>query len=119
VIEQIQGRSDDVYWGMRSDGSGMQFIFPDYIRRAIIVLSDQIQEYQVIQESPDAVLVRLQVPDIVAHEQVAQAARKGIRQVFSNYGCHKPRVEVEFAAPEFNPRSRKLIRIHRAFDVDA
>jgi putative adenylate-forming enzyme len=118
VIEQIQGRSDDVYWGVRSDGNGMQFIFPDYIRRAIIVLSDQIQEYQVIQESPDDVLVRLQVPDVAAHEQIAQAARKGIRHVFSNYGCHEPCVEVEFAAPERNPRSHKLIRIRRAFDVD-
>jgi putative adenylate-forming enzyme len=118
VIEQIQGRSDDVFWGARADGSGLQFIFPDYLRRAIIVLSDQIKEYQVIQHSPDEVLVRLQVCDTGAHERIAQAVRQSIRRVFSNYGCQEPRVEVEFAAPVANPRSHKLIRIHCAFDVD-
>jgi phenylacetate-coenzyme A ligase PaaK-like adenylate-forming protein len=96
----------------------MQFIFPDYIRRAIIVLSDQIEEYQVIQESPNDVLVRLQAPDIAAHEQVAQTAAEGIRRVFASYGCHEPHVEVEFVAPEPNPRSHKLIRIHRTFGLD-
>jgi putative adenylate-forming enzyme len=118
VIEQIQGRADDVFWGMRSDGGGMQFIFPDYIRRAIIVLSDRIEEYQVIQQDTDAVLVRLQVGDPTAHERIADAVRESIQRVFRDYGCHEPRVEVEFAAPQPNPRSDKLIRIHRGFDVD-
>jgi hypothetical protein len=55
---------------------------------------------------------------ITARERIAQAAREGIRQVFASYGCHEPSVEVEFAVPEPNPRSHKLIRVHRAFDVD-
>jgi phenylacetate-coenzyme A ligase PaaK-like adenylate-forming protein len=95
----------------------MQFIFPDYIRRAIIALSDQIDEYQVIQNSPDAVLARLQVQDEADEQQIAKATREAIRRVFAEYGCHPPRVEVEFGAPVPNPRSLKLIRIHRAFEA--
>lgn len=117
VIRQIQGRSDDVFWGARVEGDEMQFIFPDYIRRAIIVLSDQIDEYQVIQRSPDAVLARLQVQDDADQQEIANATQEAIRQVFSKYGCHPPRVEVEFGAPVPNPRSLKLIRIHRAFEA--
>jgi putative adenylate-forming enzyme len=116
VIRQIQGRSDDVFWGTPVRGGEMQFIFPDYIRRAIIALSDHIDEYQVIQESPDAVLARLQVHDDAEQQRIAEAAREAIRRVFAEYGCHPPRVEVEFGAPVPNPRSLKLIRIHRAFE---
>jgi putative adenylate-forming enzyme len=118
VIQQIQGRSDDVFWGAPVKDGEMQFIFPDYIRRAIIVLSDQIDEYQVIQKSPDAVLARLQVQDDTQQEHIAQAVREAIRRVFTDYGCHPPRVEVEFGLPVPNPRSLKLIRVHRAFEID-
>jgi putative adenylate-forming enzyme len=118
VIRQIQGRSDDLFWGARVEGDEMQFIFPDYIRRAIIALSDQIDEYQVIQTSPDAVLARLQVEDDAEKPQIAKATQEAIRRIFTEYGCHPPRVEVEFGAPLPNPRSHKLIRIHRAFETE-
>jgi putative adenylate-forming enzyme len=118
VIEQIQGRADDLFWGVRADDGQMQFIFPDYIRRAIVLLSEQILEYQVTQLAPDLVRVRLLVNDPDAHEQIAEAARQAIKQVFVNYACTKPRVEVEFGEPKPNPQSNKLIRVHRAFEVE-
>lgn len=46
VIDKIEGRSDDVF---KFDKGGRQIIiFPDFIRRAIINVSDDIINYQVI-----------------------------------------------------------------------
>ncbi|MBN1579853.1 MAG: AMP-binding protein [Anaerolineae bacterium] len=119
VIERIDGRSDDVFWGARRDTGEMQFIFPDYIRRAIITVSDDIGEYQVIQQAPDAVLVRLQVEDQGNVEQIALGVRDGLRGVFEAYNCHPPRIEIRFEPPLPNPNSNKLIRVHCAFKVDS
>jgi putative adenylate-forming enzyme len=118
VIEQIQGRADDLFWGSRVDDGQMQFIFADYIRRAIVLLSEQILEYQVTQLAPDHVRVRLLVDDPSAHERIAEAARQAIERVFASYACRKPRVEVKFGEPLPNPRSEKLIRVRRAFEVE-
>jgi putative adenylate-forming enzyme len=118
VIEQIQGRADDLFWGARVEDGQMQFIFADYIRRAIVLLSDQILDYQVTQLAPDRVRVRLLLDDLDASEPTATAAQQAIQGVFARYNCHAPRVEVEFGEPEPNPRSNKLIRVHRAFEVE-
>ena len=80
VIARIQGRSDDVFWADRADGPGLQYVFPDYISRAIISSSDGIEEYQAVQVSPRQVLVRIlpngedQEPQIAG--QVASAIRR-------------------------------------------
>ena len=118
VIEQIQGRADDLFWGVRVDDGQVQFIFADYIRRAIVLISDRILEYQVTQLAPDHVRVRLLVDDSSPHERITKAARQAIEQVFASYACRKPRVEVEFGEPLPNPRSNKLIRVHRTFEVE-
>lgn len=117
VIEQVQGRADDVFWGARADGHGLQFVFPDYIRRAIVVVGDRVEEYQVVQRSPDAVSVRLQVSQGGEDELLSTAVADGIRRVFQSYDCHLPAVEVEFGAVSANRESGKLIRIRRAFEV--
>lgn len=54
-IELIEGRCDDM---LRFPGSN-KILFPDYIRRAIIGASDQIDEYQVEQHSEDRLTIRL------------------------------------------------------------
>lgn len=117
VIGQVQGRADDVFWGARADGQGLQFVFPDYIRRAIVVVGDQIEEYQVTQHDPDAVAVRLQVSEGAESELLAAAVADGIRCVFQSYDCHPPEVEVTFGAVSVNRDSGKLIRIRRVFEV--
>lgn len=118
VIEQIQGRRDDLFWGARVADGAMQFIFADYIRRAIIFASDHIREYQAVQTAPDAVLVRLELQDPAVGEQTAASVRAAIAGVFAAYGCHPPRIEVVYGPPEPSPHSGKLIRIHRAFEVE-
>ncbi len=118
VIESIQGRADDLFWAKSLSTGEWQYIFPDYISRAIITASDSIDEYQAIQNSPEDMLVRLQLRDepSVSHFDISPVV-KNIQDVFRNYDCKPPKVDVIFGKPEFSPNSGKLIRIHRNFDV--
>lgn len=118
VIEHIMGRADDMFWGERKDTNELQYIFPDYIRRAIIISSEHIEEYQAIQKSPTKVLVRVLLQRKERkNEKLTETLQKNIAQVFTSYKCQPPRVEVRFEAPVKNRFSGKLIRIHRAFEV--
>lgn len=118
VIESIQGRADDVFWARTTKTGSWQYIFPDYISRAVITASDLIDEYQVIQVYHDEVLVRVQLVDGTSPESFnASLIVSNIETVFRNYGCKVPKVDVVFTKPHFNPNSNKLIRIHRDFEV--
>lgn len=120
VIENIQGRADDVFWAKNSLTGEWQYIFPDYISRAIITASEDIEEYQVLQNSPEEVVVRIQLREQLSPESFTgeTAVRKSIESVFANYHCVKPEVTILYENPRFNVNSNKLMRIQRTFKLD-
>ena len=119
VIEKIQGRADDIFWAKSIKTDEWQYIFPDYISRAIIVASEDIDEYQVIQNSPDDVLVRLQLKNGNDSSHFDKnTIINNINNVFTSYKCRQPKISIVFEKPEFNTNSNKLIRIHRNFNIN-
>jgi putative adenylate-forming enzyme len=119
VIENIQGRSDDLFWAKNIKTDEWQYIFPDYISRAIISASDDIDEYQAIQSTPDDVLVRILLRNGADRDKFnIQAVMENISNVFSDYNCRLPKISIVFEKPEFNRNSNKLIRIHRNFTIE-
>jgi len=117
VIESVQGRADDVFWAPRPDGSGYQFIFPDYIRRGVITCSDDIEEYQVVQEKPLGITVRISISDAGDFDGISRCIKTNIERVFAEYGCEKPSVDVVEGTPEYTSGG-KLIRIRRNFELE-
>jgi phenylacetate-coenzyme A ligase PaaK-like adenylate-forming protein len=115
VIESIQGRVDDIFWAPHVSG-GYQFIFPDYIRRAIISSSDTILDYRVVQERPDRVVVHLRLEPYADEDETARMVRERLEDVFQEYGCEAPSVIVRGGLPE-RGRGEKLIRVRRDFEV--
>jgi putative adenylate-forming enzyme len=115
VIERIQGRSNDIFLGKRADRETLQFIFPDYISRAIISSSEDIEEYQAIQKSPAEVLVRILPKTDGDRQAICRGVQSNLQGVFAAYQCALPVVTVVFERPVVNPNSIKLIRIHREF----
>lgn len=118
VISRIQGRSDDVFWADRADGPGLQYVFPDYISRAIISSSDGIEEYQAVQVSPRQVLVRILPNGKDQEPRIAEEAAAAIRRVFAAYRCREPDVRVLFETPQTRGKGGKLVRISRDFPVE-
>ncbi len=118
VIEQIQGRNDDLLWSQRTDSEELQFIFPDYLRRAIISSSDEITEYQVIQKSFTELKVLLQLEkDDTKRDIISQVVIKKIQDVFESYSCNIPIIAVSFEKAKVHPISQKLVRIRRDFKI--
>lgn len=118
VIQQIQGRRDDIFWGKLINSKDLQFIFPDYIRRAIISCSDNIIEYQAIQKTTTKVFVRIVADSKIAKDNLVKKITSAIEQVFFSYDCKRPTIEVVFDKPIVNPNSQKMIRIQRMFAVE-
>jgi putative adenylate-forming enzyme len=118
VIGRIQGRCDDVFWASRRDGRGLQYVFPDYISRAIISSSDGIEEYQAVQQSPVEVLVRILPNGKESDQRIADAVASNIARIFTDYECREPEVRVRFETPQTRGEAGKLIRIRRDFAVE-
>ena len=110
IIENIQGRADDMFWGLRKDTKKPHFIFQDYIARTIISASESIQEYQAIQESYRKVTLRI-LYSKSDKKNISKILSQRIKKVFADYGCLEPSVNVIFGQPLLNERSNKLIRI--------
>jgi putative adenylate-forming enzyme len=119
VIEKIQGRSDDLFWAKNVQNNNWQFIFPDYISRAVISSSEKIDEYQVIQNTPENILVRLQLKNkSLENNFEKEVLISNISDLFHEYNCKAPEIEIVFEKPEICKNSNKLIRIHRNFNID-
>ena len=60
LIRAIEGRADDILYFPRPSGR-LQAIFPDAIRRTLLMSGDAIQDYQVFQEQPGSLRIHIQV----------------------------------------------------------
>ena len=118
IIEKIQGRSDDIFWAKNIKTKKWQFIIPDYISRAIISSSENIDEYQVIQKSPEEILIRIQLKSNKTEKEFEKEVLiSNIINLYQEYGCNKPKIDIKFEKPEINKNSNKLIRIRRDFNT--
>lgn len=118
VIERIQGRSDDLFWARSAASGEWQWIFPDYVSRAIITSSEKIDEYQAVQTSPSSVSIYIKLKDPAQEgEFEREALIANIVELFEAYRCERPSVQVRLAAPEVNRRSGKLVRIRIDFEL--
>ena len=66
ALECIEGRSDDVIFFLNASGSRVS-VFPDFIRRAILTASDQIEEYAVRQKVDGELNVFLKLKEGQSH----------------------------------------------------
>lgn len=114
VIEEIQGRADDLFWGLRKTDRSRHFIYQDYISRTIISVSNQITEFQAIQKDYEHIVLRIQInpaTKLTEKMKIEENLISSIRKVFTGYNCIEPEVEVIFADPLKNINSGKLSRV--------
>jgi phenylacetate-coenzyme A ligase PaaK-like adenylate-forming protein len=94
----------------------MRFIFPDYVRRAIIRATEGIDSYQVVQTEANHLNVRLELrPD--ADPRAGEAVLAGLRQMYAQHDCLSPDIDLDFGPPRLHPESKKLRRVFRTCDI--
>ncbi len=111
VIKSIQGRANDLIWGIRQDTHEPHFIYQDYISRSIISASDEIKDFQVLQRDYSKIDIRLKTPSSANRSKIEEDIKLNIFQIFDRYACKSPEIRFIDSEPLFNPQSGKLIRI--------
>ncbi|MFS0839076.1 F390 synthetase-related protein [Paenibacillus sp. 1P03SA] len=114
AVESVSGRADDLFFGRCTDGGGDVPLFPDFIRRAVMMASDEITEYKVVQLGPESLQVSVRTKE--GAPDVTGALRRELTGIFAQHGCRPP--EITFTPYSFQPGLTKLRRIERAFSVE-
>lgn len=114
AIAQIEGRCDDIFYLPDRTQSQMIPIFPDLIRRAIILTSDAIQEYAVVQTS-ETIQVHLKVPED-QWTSITANLEKTLNELLTRSGCQVP--PLHFSCYQtWTHYDKKLRRVRREFPV--
>jgi putative adenylate-forming enzyme len=110
VIRGIEGRQDDLLEFELQSGQ-VRIFFPDAIRRAILMASPHILEYEAVQERIGHLRVQLAIEP--GHEdEVHEAITSSFTTLFEEYGCRQIRLEVVYGLParDANIKRRRVRR---------
>jgi putative adenylate-forming enzyme len=97
-IDAIEGRQDDLCWFPTADAS-LRVLFPDAIRRMILLADDGIAHYRAEQDAPGALLVQIEA--VPGHDfiQIASRVRASVNDALRTYGCRATSVHVNEGIP--------------------
>ncbi len=110
VIEKIEGRSDDVFEFKTTNKSVT--IFPDFLRRAIMVSSNNILNYALIRKGKKLIWLHLESRDITKKEEDFKQVKKSLDQLFLDFGIKNIIIE-PFTLDQ--DRSSKFTRIKNEY----
>jgi putative adenylate-forming enzyme len=110
VIERIEGRCDDVLTFQATSGVA-RAMFPDTLRRAVLLAHPDIEEYEVVQDRAGALDVRLQIRKNADASTVEHAVHRSLVDIARQYDCIVPVTTVSALVPrEQDPAKRRRIR---------
>jgi phenylacetate-CoA ligase len=93
VIATIEGRCDDVF-EFRTHAGATRAVFPDLIRRMILLGSPDVVDYQATQERCGQLAIYLEVPPGGDWAAIAQAIRQSVQATLAAYDCAPASVEI-------------------------
>jgi putative adenylate-forming enzyme len=109
VIRSIEGRSDDVL-EFEARSGGLRSLFPDVIRRAILLSSPAILEYEAVQVQAGCLRIHLKVQPGL-ETAVRESVTQHIAQMLEQYDCLPAKLEIAFELPARAPNiKRRRIR---------
>jgi putative adenylate-forming enzyme len=113
-IAQIEGRCDDIFY-LPSGAGRLIPIFPDFIRRTVILTSGVIQEYAVVQHSLNHIQVYLQLPE-TQWKETTSSLQDDLERLFNQFGCQQPAIQFSLYEKPMQ-QAQKLRRVRRNFEV--
>jgi phenylacetate-CoA ligase len=112
VIARIEGRSDDVCCFVEPSGA-LRAIFPDTLRRALLLAHDALDDYQIVQREAGALDVRLRIRGDADAREVREAVTRSLCDTARQYACNAPLVEIHDGLEPLAPGAKRR-RIRRA-----
>ncbi|VXD18848.1 putative adenylate-forming enzyme [Planktothrix serta PCC 8927] len=109
AIERIEGRQDDIFYLPHRSTNEWVTIFPDFIRRAIVMVSTDIEDYQVMQLSLNRIEVALKVSNS-QKQMIQEEVMKSLRSLFERLHCDQPEIVFLDQFPAI-PKGQKRRRV--------
>ncbi|WNS45921.1 F390 synthetase-related protein [Paenibacillus sp. MMS20-IR301] len=112
AIERIEGRCDDILYLPHTGDGHLVTVFPDFITRAVLAASAEIEHYRVIQHS----LLELEISYRIrpgSTEDAEPLIASGLSRLFTRLSCTPP--QLTFTAYSFMPGVQKLRRVERGW----
>jgi len=93
VIASIEGRCDDLF-DFRTRAGTSRPVFPDLIRRMILLSSPDILDYQAIQDRCGQIQINLAIRPASDWAGVADAVRRSVQTTLASYDCSANEIEL-------------------------
>lgn len=110
VIEQIEGRRADLCYF--EGGRGRITLFPDQLRRAILLPEGRLRDYRAVQRADNALDVTLEFSTGVNPTEGCCAVQRQLRDMLASLGCHTPHLHIKVGV-ETQPATEKVRRVRR------
>ncbi|MNW57849.1 hypothetical protein D3C74_356810 [compost metagenome] len=114
AIERIEGRCDDILYLPHSENGGLVTLFPDFITRAVLAASAEIEHYRVIQRSPLDLEISYRIRRGNAKD-VESLLTGEFSRLFTRLSCIPP--QLQFTDYSFTPGAVKLRRVERSWKL--
>ncbi|QZY54021.1 F390 synthetase-related protein [Crassaminicella profunda] len=115
ALEQIEGRCDDLFYFQNEDETRLVPVFPDFIRRMIILSSSGIKQYKVNQLNASTIEVYIEVGKGYVVNEIRNKINIELQGLCKRLNCIAPHIkfidEYEYIA------GKKLRRIERKFTI--
>lgn len=111
AIDHIEGRSDDVFYFKNKEGK-IVTIYPDFIRRAVILPDTSMEEYVVEQLSLQQIHVFIHTSHFLQDQQTLFSS---LLQLFEEYGIADIKLSFFNQMPVL--KDEKLRRVKRSFEI--
>ena len=109
-IEKIEGRMDEVLLFKNKVGKEVS-IYPDFLRRCIVIADERIENYQLVQVGESRIEVYLDCEDN-AYSEAQFTVEEALRELFTIYGIEGLSIVFSNSLPPRNPieKMRRIIR---------
>ncbi|QQZ59392.1 hypothetical protein JI735_22405 [Paenibacillus sonchi] len=114
AIERIEGRCDDILYLPHSENGQLVTLFPDFVTRAVLAASPEIEHYRVIQRSPLDLEISYRTRRGSAKDIESLLAGEFSR-LFTRFSCIPP--QLQFTDYSFTPGAVKLRRVERSWKL--
>lgn len=106
AISAIEGRADDILWLPDLAGGQLLAIYPDVLRRALLMHGTALQEYEIKQTGLDW-QINFRTPD--NHLSLRQVIRDGIQVMCADQGVQAPELSFgDWQTPPVHVKRRRL-----------
>ena len=106
IIERVEGRQDDLCHFLTPAGESVT-LYPDTVRRAVLLASGQIADYAVRQRAPGEATVFLALVPGAERASVEAAVRASFTRVLASCGCRPAALSFRDALPPTPPGAKR------------